>query len=116
MKDLFGDEPYLERKPHQLARKTDPVTSELAVKYIIPQLREIQRKVYDAIVVAGPQGLTDWELENSFGDHGSTYRTRRAELTELGLVLDSGRKRLQQRPGKPPRLRVVWIARQYISP
>ena len=102
MKDLFGDTLFEERKPHQLTRASDPSTSYESAARVIPKLRELQRIVYE-MHQAHPGGLTDFDLEERCGSHGSTYRTRRAELTEMGLLRDSGRKKLQN-----GRNRVVW--------
>lgn len=74
------------------ARNTDPDTSHEAAESISPRLRELQRKVlmfaYDY-----PDGFIDPELNRRFDTHGSTYRTRRAELVEQGLIRDSGERR-----------------------
>ena len=102
MKDLFGDTLFEERKPHQLTRASDPQTSYESAARVVPKLRELQRIVFETHQ-AHPGGLTDFDLENICGSHGSTYRTRRAELTEMGLLRDSGRKKLQN-----GRNRVVW--------
>jgi len=39
-------------------------------------------------------------------DHGSTYRTRRRELVDKGLIGDSGRK---VRIAGEARHRIVWV-------
>jgi hypothetical protein len=61
--------------------------------------------VWNELVKAGTNGMTDFELEEIFGNHGSTYRTRRSELTEQGLIIDTGRTRVQR-----GRNRIVWAA------
>lgn len=68
-------------------------TSRLAYESILPRLTELQAIVMAAMQTA-PDGMTDHELEAFCGSHGSTYRTRRAELTEKGLVEFTGEKRL----------------------
>lgn len=90
MKDL------LERHPVQLTRNLDPQTSYEAGEKIIPKLRKIQQEVYDYFLAVGPVGATDLDLQTHFNRHGSTYRTRRAELVELGLIIDTGQRREQQ--------------------
>jgi len=99
MKDLLGDTPY----PAQ-ARRTDPPTSHQAAQRVTPKLRPIQQKVLEALRVAGTRGLTDIELEEKCGSHGSTFRTRRSELVTAGLVRDSGTKRYQAGSS-----RIVWV-------
>lgn len=71
------------------ARRTDPNTSHAAADFITPALREIQLQV---LMWAQRRGsFTDAELVRHFGG-GSTYRTRRAELVERGLIEDSGER------------------------
>ena len=105
MKDLFGDTPYNPKQPCQVTRASDPATSFAAGISAINNLKELQRIVYD-VHCGNPQGLTDYELEELCENHGSTYRTRRAELVEVGLLYDSGQTRLIN-----GRKRIVWKAR-----
>ncbi len=101
MKDLFGDQPYDATK---LARRSDPSTSREAAEKIVAKLRPLQQRVYEVLKAAGPDGLTDLDLEAKCGSHGSTYRTRRAELVnDKGLVVDTGRRRMQR-----GRKRIIW--------
>jgi hypothetical protein len=100
MTDLFT---FVPREPHQLTRRENPVTSLDAAVSIIPTLGELQRRVMDALDAAGAHGMTDYELEQRLGSHGSTFRTRRAELVAIGLVVNTGRKRLVK-----GRNRIVW--------
>lgn len=97
MRDAFND-----RTADQLTRAGDPETSYSAGAKVLPKLRTLQQAVLD-IHRLHPAGLTDFELEGIAGDHGSTYRTRRAELTELGLLINSGQKRMFG-----GRQRIVW--------
>jgi hypothetical protein len=103
MKDLFGDVLY---DVEARARTGDPDTSHEAPEHI--DLREKQRLVLVAITKSMPKGLTLLDIEDIFNDHGSTYRSRVSELVKMGLVRANGH-RVQSRPGKPPRNRVVWI-------
>lgn len=96
--------PHIEAR----ARRSDPITSHHAADAITPSLSEIQRDVMRYAAARGPDGFTDLELEESFGDHGATYRTRRAELVELRMIRDSGRRvRLEG----DRRKRIVWVIR-----
>jgi len=59
--------------------------------------------VLDALRLAKDQGgLTDYELEEVFGRHVSTYRTARAELVKLGLVVKNGKRSIRGTP------RTIW--------
>lgn len=100
MKDQAGTAQY---DPRYLARQTDPSTSKAAAAKVVNRITEIQAQVLD-VFDQHPDGLCDFDLEEIMGDHGSTYRTRRAELVERGLLRDAGRK--TERAG---RKRVVWV-------
>jgi hypothetical protein len=115
MKDLLGDTPYLPREAYQITRREDPATSFDAAARIVPQLKELQRVVFEVLLEAGPHGLTDIELDvrciTKHGKRGySTYRTRRAELVELGYVGDSGRKRFLEGSD-----RKVWVIKEKLA-
>lgn len=80
-----------------LARDNDHDTSEEAAERVSKSLKELQGKVYT--ILAASQGLTDSELrERCNAIYGkrqeSTYRKRRSELVALGLVQETGEKRL----------------------
>ena len=94
------------KKAFQLTRSTDPGTSYEAGAQVVHKLRALQIIVLNHLRAAGDIGLADIELEELCGDHGSTYRTRRAELVEKKLVVDSGRKKIIQ-----GRKRIVWVAK-----
>jgi len=71
------------------ARSTDPLTSHEAAASV-RRIRESQQAILDVIVAAGP--ITDEaifaRLTVKLSPSGA--RTRRAELVERGLVVDSG--------------------------
>src|SRR4249920_842717 len=100
--DLFG---YPTDAAHKLARRTDPHTSHEAAASVLPKLSELRRTVYELLLQAGPYGLTDYAIEEHLHNHGSTYRTRRAELVAMGLVEDAGITRVIN-----GRARKVWRA------
>ncbi len=81
-------------------------TSRQAALAVLSKKTELQRLVLSKFVGAGSRGLTHYELEELCDDHGSTMRTRCAELVEQGLVIDSGEKRRIN-----GRLRTVWRLR-----
>lgn len=100
---------FLPRKTaKQLTRRTDPRTSYEAADGVIHKLRATQIRVLNELKKAGSEGLTDFDLEEICQDHGSNFRTRRSELVDVGLVVDSGRTKIQ----KGSR-RIVWIAAEY---
>ncbi len=78
-------------EPYTRARSTDPGTSHEAAEAISSNLRKLQAFVLETLR-EHPNGLTDYELEEKCGSHGSTYRTRRAELAEMGLVEQCGHR------------------------
>jgi hypothetical protein len=91
MDDLFSYTPPPPPPPEAHARHSDPETSHEAARLISRVLREKQRIV---LLFAGqnPDGFTDRALEQATGNSGATYRTRRAELTDMGYIRDSGEK------------------------
>jgi hypothetical protein len=111
MKDLFGDKLYSLPlvRAEQLSRRDDPDTSFQAGQSILVKLPVLQEEVLRVLRLAGKDGFTDWELEQKLGSHGSTYRSRRSELVAAGLVVDSGRKRVNVGKTK----RIVWVAEEF---
>jgi hypothetical protein len=81
-------------------------TSDVAAARIVPIAGKVRRRVYDAILARGPEGLTDAEGETALGLRSQSYTPRRNELVRLGLVADSGRRR--RTPSNRPA--AVWIA------
>ncbi len=106
LKELFGDQLFslTPMESWQLVRRKDPETSREAAEKVVPKLRLLQQRVL-AVLRQYPDGLTDYQIEMLLGDHGSTYRTRRSELVALGLVRDSGHKKVINGTH-----RTVWIA------
>ena len=76
----------------QLTRENDHDTSIQAARRIEDDLRPKQRLVYEAHAAHHLFGLTDSELRAyidaklGFKAPDSTYRTRRTELTDMGLI------------------------------
>jgi hypothetical protein len=91
MTDLFSYTPPTP-EPEAHARHRDPDTSHEAARSISPRLRELQEKVL-AFAADRPDGFTDVDLNRHFDTHGSTYRTRRSELVDQGLIRDSGERK-----------------------
>jgi hypothetical protein len=74
----------------KLFRRDSRQTSIDAALSIAPSLTDIQTAVL-AFAKIRPTGFTDDELSRHFQSYGSTYRSRRAELTAQNLIVDSGK-------------------------
>ena len=88
-------EPIVPRQTFQMARRGQPDTSYISGKAILDSLGKIQRNVVSVFMEHGH--LTDLQLHRlcceRFGNKAeSTYRKRRSELTEFGIVVDSGER------------------------
>jgi hypothetical protein len=77
------------------ARRSDPDTSHRAAREVTPHTDTIRADVERWARGRGPEGFIDDELSAAFdASDSSSYRTRRAELTDAGRVIFSGRKRM----------------------
>lgn len=86
------------------ARVTDPITSHLAAARAKTHASTGQRIALDALIRAGGDGLTDFELAAWTGWQQTSIGKRRKELEEVGYVVPT----LFTRPapsGSPAR---VW--------
>ena len=75
------------------SRRRDRATSKEAGEATSKRGTEIQMAVMEYAAMKGPAGFTDRDLASHFEDTGSTYRTRRSELTERGYIIDTGQTR-----------------------
>lgn len=91
---------------HTRHRLGDPDTSVEAAEAVSPRIRDLQKKVLRFAEI-NPDGFTDRDLEAHFLDSGSTYRTRRSELTEMGMIRDSGERRAYG-PNGTGRRHIIW--------
>jgi len=66
----------------------------------------LRGQIYTLLLGCLPDGLTDEEAQEMLALQGNTYRPRRVELQEAGLVKDSKTVRLT----KARRKAVVWVA------
>lgn len=89
--------------PVSHAPHTGTPTSKAAAKAIEPSIYTLRFKVREAIR-ASVDGLTDEEGIERTGIPASTYRPRRVECVEAGLVVDTGRTRATN----SGRQAVVW--------
>lgn len=91
-------------------RRGDPGTSHEAAQAVSPDLRVLQARVANYARSKGPAGFCDAEMTEELDDPGSTMRTRRAELHDMCIILDSGRRK---KWGESPRNRIVWVHRDF---
>ncbi|MFL6864082.1 MAG: hypothetical protein ACJ8DZ_13895 [Allosphingosinicella sp.] len=94
------------------ARRRDPDTSHQAADSVTPELRQMQVRVAEFAKGRGVSGFTDAEMSSVLKDDGSTYRTRRSELTARNIIIDSGERRAW---GDSSRMRIVWRHRDYVK-
>ena len=92
------------RRPVEAPYVAHNETSRQAAVAIRPALSTQRGRVLD-IIAATSEGLTDEEGCARTGMNPSTWRPRRIELLEAGLVVRTG-----VRPGKSGRLMSVWGA------
>ena len=120
-KDLFGEP--IKRKPVEertRSRRDDPPTSKAAARKSMFSISDKQ-KIVEEEFKRHPKGLTDWKLEDILGSHGSTWRTRRDELSDPKWfnpprIVDSGRTRKEPDSENPKNDRIVWILAEYADP
>lgn len=110
--EIFADnnKPALD-DARKLHRTKDPDTSREAAEFIVDKRTKLQALVEAYARQAGPSGFTDQQLSDSFGTAGSTYRTRRSELTDRGTIVDSGLRSV----AASGRRMIVWIHRDFVS-
>lgn len=94
------------------ARITDPETSHEAADAITPDINSLQQRVISYAYSKRETGFCDAQMEEELGDDGSTLRSRRAELAEMGLILDSGRRTTW---GDSQRRRIIWMHRAFVT-
>ena len=95
MEDMFT--------PIARARAGNPDTSREAAEEVTPRIRELQVDVLKFAAQCGGRGFKDPDMNDFFGVHSSTYRTRRSELVARGLIEDTG-----DRVGEKGRKHAVW--------
>jgi hypothetical protein len=93
--------------PHEHVRTTDPGTSWAAANSLV-DVTVVQQRVY-ALHWLHPGGLTDEELLRLYvAKHGvtaeSTPRKRRCDLTHMGIIEDTGLRRVLS----STRMGIVW--------
>jgi hypothetical protein len=84
---MIGDLPLFAAP--SMHRAGDHATSVDAARQVSVKIHELHRAVFAAVLAAGPDGLTDRELEQlpPFAHYGpSTIRKRRSELYQSGYL------------------------------
>lgn len=105
---------------HTRYRPSDPDTSRSSAASIYPYLNQLQGEVLDCLMQFAEHGCTDEVLTEYYWSRyshgprgsrpsGSTIRTRRSELENLGRVKHTGQKR-KLHSGRNGR---VWVATEY---
>jgi len=92
-----------------LHRRTDPDTSREAAERIAASRTALQARILSFAKAAGGLGFTDLALGDHFANHGSTYRSRRAELTKAGEIVDSGHRSVSDNG----RRMIVWVHKDH---
>lgn len=105
--DLFGQDG---QKAH--ARRSDPATSHQAAEAVSPGLNALQERV-EAWAMRQPSGFLDIDACEAMPDlGGSTVRTRRAELAQRNIILDSGRRTKPEGASTP---HTIWVHRRFVD-
>lgn len=92
-----------------LHRTDDPETSKKAAASILPSRFTIRQQV-EAFAKEHPDGFIDEQMEERWPHRaGSTLRTRRSELAQENIILDSGRTRRNA----VNREMIVWVHRDF---
>lgn len=92
------------------ARRSDLETSHEAARLVSPVIRQVRLAVLRYAESCGNAGFTDHAMNDHFDGHAtSTYRTRRRELVDLGLIEDTGaRVKLPSSGRRHAVWRVTW--------
>lgn len=112
MSDLFKGKTEARHGEHAHARRTDPDTSHEAADAATVEIKGKRALVERYARGVGPAGFMDIQMSEALGDEGSTLRTRRSELTEQNIILDSGRR---GRWGDSARERIIWVHRNFVD-
>tara|TARA_R110000796_G_scaffold115530_1_gene227621 strand:+ start:242 stop:556 length:315 start_codon:yes stop_codon:yes gene_type:complete len=101
--ELFEDVGTLKK----MVRRNAPQTSIDAAKSVLKVVREIHEHVLE-YAREQQKGFTDEEMNKHFNTYRSTYRARRSELVEMGLITNSGNKRSMDNG----RMAIVWVIKE----
>jgi hypothetical protein len=92
------------------ARRSDLETSHEAARLVSPVIRQVRLAVLQYAESCGNAGFTDHAMNDHFDGHTtSTYRTRRRELVDLGMIEDTGaRVKLPSSGRRHAVWRITW--------
>lgn len=107
LRDLFGNTEPLEYPDTPGHRGIE--TSKAAAKAVAPKLGRLQNLVLSAIAERGAFGLTTDECAALLGVDRGSIQPRTSELRRKGLIVDSGRRRLNATKIRA----IVWTLPQY---
>lgn len=94
------------------ARRSDPLTSHQAAAAVTPGLNALQERV-ETWAMRQPGGFLDIDACEAMPDlGGSTVRTRRAELAQRNIIVDSGGRKKPEGASTP---HTVWIHRRFVK-
>lgn len=96
--------------PHSAGFKGSAETGREAAEAIAPKLGHLQTMVLAAVKSRGAYGLTPEELAEIREMGRVSVQPRFSELKAKGLIVDSGRRRIN--PSSRKRA-VVWVAKEY---
>ena len=85
-------------------------TSIAAADDLAPLLPALQRTVLHVIAVAGATGATGDEIAATLGWERWVVRPRTSELRNRGVLIDSGRRRINAASGRNA---IVWTLPEY---
>ena len=91
--------------PRHNVRRWDPDTCYHAAYGWRASHGSLRWRCYEALCKAGRRGLTDYELAELVGRQQNSAGKRRGELCKMGLVRDSGMRRL----GPTCSPCIVWV-------
>lgn len=84
---------------------SNDTTSKWAAQNILPYVKGDREKVVRILASKGAYGATDQEMQREWGKNSQSQCPRRIELTEMGLVVPSGR----YRPTEAGNDAIVWV-------
>lgn len=102
MADRYIDK---DRYPH-VAGSRGVETSDQAAESMGPSLSRLRKIVLDAVIDAGPTGLTSTECAEKVGLERWSVQPRFTELKLLNAIHDGGARR----PNPSGRRAIVWVA------
>jgi hypothetical protein len=99
-----------------LVRATDPDTSHAAAAQQTEDKRSALQREIERWALLKPKGFTDWDLPKVWpAIPPSSLRTRRHELTEMGILVDTGKRLGAPGPRNARREAIMWAHRIFVE-